>query len=100
MRRLRAGAGVFPWSAKDPHTPVCAVGKSPRTSLWSPDGEEPLQHPLVDYRPVERLKLPARFDDNRGHVCCGKVVEMTLAHNDGEIDESILKSGKSVVHVH
>jgi len=47
------------------------------------------QLPLVDYRPVERLKLPARFDHNRGHVGSGEVVEMTPAHNDGEINESI-----------
>ena len=25
---------------------------------------------------------------------------MTPAHNDGEIDEGVLKSGESVVHIH
>ena len=37
-------------------------------ALALPSHEAPLQLPLVDYRPVERLKLPARFHHNGGHV--------------------------------
>ena len=35
---------------------------------------------------MERVKLPARFDHNRGHVCFGKVVKVTPTHNNGEVD--------------
>jgi hypothetical protein len=55
---------------------------------------------LVDNRPVERLNLPARFNHDRGHVGGGEVIKVPPAHNDGEIDEGVFKSGKSVVRVH
>ena len=41
MRRLRAGAGVFPWSAENYGTPVCGVGQSPWTSVLSTDTDPP-----------------------------------------------------------
>ena len=41
MRRLRAGPGVFPWSAKNHGTPVCGVGQSPWTSVLSTDTDPP-----------------------------------------------------------
>jgi hypothetical protein len=74
------------------------IGVQPHAGTASLTGASEL--PLVDDRPVERLKLPARFAHNRRQTCCGKVVKMTLADNDGEVDEGILKSGESVVHIH
>jgi hypothetical protein len=52
-----------------------------------------LERPLVDYRPVERLKLPARLDDNRGHVYGGEVIKMTPADDNRKVDECVPKSG-------
>ena len=46
MRRLRAGAGVFPWSAKKHGTPICTVGQSPSTFASPPDREESSELPL------------------------------------------------------
>lgn len=53
-----------------------------------------LQRPLVAHCPVEPLEPRARRDHVRGHMRA-KTSKIALRHDDGEVDQRVLKSSQS-----
>jgi len=65
----------------------------------SPTDVQSSELPLTHHLPVERLKPSARLDHVRGDVGI-EAAEVTFSHDEGKVDESVLKSSESVVYVH